>query len=161
MPPNDSRNIYQLRGRLKLPTPKAPPQISLLREYPYVFLAAFLAISILTGKAAGFALWDSFILGAWTTSLVFFGWQLWRYLRYRANPEAAAKREAERKTFLNAKAREASERPDKRAASKPAPAKPKIAAVPRKPAQRVVVRKPGMNVKPARPPQQPDETPKT
>ena len=158
MPQNSSKGFYHLRGRLKLPTTKAPPQISLLREYPYVFLAAFLGTAIVAGKAAGFGMRDSFILGAWTTSLVFFGWQLWRYLRHRTNPQAAARREAETKAFLNAKARAARGQSETKAAAKPAPAKPKIVAVPRKPAQRPVVRKPGLNVKPV---QQPDETPKT
>src|SRR5690242_5621449 len=159
MQQNRAKPSYQANRRLKLPTLKPPPRLSLLREYPYVFLGGLLAAAAFGGKVAGLSLWDSFILGAWLTSLAFFGWQLWRYLRYRANPEAAAKREAEKKSFLNAKAREMRGQTDSKSTSKPpAPAKPKIAAVPRKPAQRVVVRKPGMNVKPQ---PQPDETPKT
>lgn len=149
---------YLERGRFKLPTPRPIPQLSLLREYPYVFLAAFFAVATLAGKATGMSLSDGLILGAWATSLVFFGWQLWRYFRYRANPEAAAKREAEKKAFLNAKAREARGQSESKPAPKAPPGPRKIAAVPRKPAQRVPIRKPGMNVKPQ---QQPDETPKT
>ena len=156
---NRSKASYQANRRLKLPALKPPPQLSLLREYPYVFLAVLLAVAAFGGKVAGLSLWDSFILGAWLVSLAFFGWQLWRYLRYRANPEAAAKREAEKKSFLTAKAREMRGQGDARPAPKPpAPANPKIAAVPRKPAQRVVIRKPGMNVKPQ---PQTDDTPKT
>lgn len=159
MQQNRSRPAYQGNRRLKLPIVKAAPQLSLLREYPYVFLAALLAVAALGGKVAGLSLWDSFILGAWVASVAFFGWQLWRYLRYRANPEAAAKRDAEKKSFLNAKARAMHGQTDAKSAPKPpAPAIPKIAAVPRKPAQRVVIRKPGMNVKPQ---PQTDETPKT
>ena|SRR5690349_5736384 len=159
MQQNRSRPAYQGNRRLKLPIVKAAPQLSLLREYPYVFLAALLALAALGGKVAGLSLWDSFILGAWVASVAFFGWQLWRYLRYRANPEAAAKRDAEKKSFLNAKARALRGQTGAKSAPKPpAPAIPKIAAVPRKPAQRVVIRKPGMNVKPQ---PQTDETPKT
>ena len=159
MQQNRSRPAYQGNRRLKLPIVKAAPQLSLLREYPYVFLAALLAVAALGGKVAGLSLWDSFILGAWVASVAFFGWQLWRYLRYRANPEAAAKRDAEKKSFLNAKARALRGQTGAKSAPKPpAPAIPKIAAVPRKPAQRVVIRKPGMNVKPQ---PQTDETPKT
>ena len=159
MQQNRAKPSYQANRRLKLPTLKPPPQLSLLREYPYVFLGALLAVAVFGGKVAGLSLGDSSILGAWVASVAFFGWQLWRYLRYRANPEAAAKREAEKKSFLNAKARAIRGQSDGKSAPKPpTPAVPKIAAVPRKPAQRVVVRKPGMNVKPQ---PQTDETPKT
>lgn len=160
MPQNKPSPGYLQRGRrFKLPTPNPVPQLSLLREYPYVFLVAFFAVATIAGEATGMSLSDALILGAWATSLVFFGWQLWRFLRYRANPEAAAKREAEKKAFLNAKAREARSLSNGKPAAKiPTPAKPKIAAVPRKPAQRVPIRKPGMNVKPQ---PQPEEPPKT
>jgi hypothetical protein len=137
--------------------------LSLLQEYPYVFLAALFVLVMLFGYAAGMRLWDAFILGAWIGSMAYFGWQLWRYWKYGANPEAVAKEEAARRAFLNAKTRESN-----KPATSPPPAKPMIAAVPRKPAQRVPIRKPGMNVKvqahqqPESEPQtQPDQTPKT
>lgn len=169
MPQNKSQSGYQPRGRFKLPTPRPMQTLSLFQEYPYVFLAALFVLVMLFGYAAGMRLWDAFILGAWIGSMAYFGWQLWRYWRYRANPEAVAKEEAARRAFLNAKARESrAQAPNKPATSPPPAAKPRIAAVPRKPAQRVPIRKPGMNVKvqaqqqPESEPQtQPDQTPKT
>ena len=49
MQQNRSRPAYQGNRRLKLPIVKAAPQLSLLRENPYVFLAALLAVAALGG----------------------------------------------------------------------------------------------------------------
>lgn len=131
-------------------------QGGLLRDYPYAFLAALFLIAMLLGKTAGMSLWDAFILGAWTASLVYFAWQVVRYMKYRANPEAAARQEAAKNRLAIKKANEPVNGKAKASAARSSP--PKIAVVPRKPAQRVPVRKPGMNVKPQN---QPDKTSKT
>jgi len=138
-------------------------QGSLLREYPYVFLISFavlaVLVSMLLARALGLKVYDAFVVGAWLGSIPFFVWQLWRYMKYRTNPEAAAKEEAAKKAEAEAKAKQARVAAEKAAAKASAPApKPKITVVPRTPAQRVQVRKPGMNVKPQ---PQTDQTPKT
>lgn len=159
MPSNKPQSGYQPLGRFRLPTPKPLLQMSLLQEYPYVFLVAFFAAVALLGRAAGLSLWDAVILSAWLGSILFFGWQLWRYLKYRSNPEAVAREESALRALLNVKARQAGAvAHGKTAPRAPRTPRPKIAVVPRKPAQRVPIRKPGMNVKPQ--PQR-DETPKT
>jgi hypothetical protein len=146
-------------GRFRLPTPKPMLQRTLLQDYPYAFLGALFLISMMLGKVAGMSLWDAFILGAWTTSLVYFAWQVVRYRKYRANPEAAARQEAAKNALAAKKAKEAKKPANGKATTAATrSSSPKIAVVPRKPAQRVPVRKPGMNVKPQ---PQTDETPKT
>lgn len=160
--PQSKPSRYHPLGRFRLPTPKPLLQLSLFQEYPYTFFVAFFVVVALLGKSLGLSLWDALVVGAWMASLMFFGWQLMRYLKYRANPQAVAKEEAARRAVLEAKTRQA--KGDEKTAPSPLRAqKPKIAVVPRKPAQRVPIRKPGMNVKPQHPQQQPqaDETPKT
>jgi hypothetical protein len=156
MPPTKPK--YQPKGRFRLPTPKPIQQLSLFDEYPYVFFVALFAIVTLLAKSAGMSLWDATIIGAWAGSIAFFSWQLFRYLKYRANPEAAAKEEAARKALLTANGKaptNASDHPAPKVTNAP---KPKIAVVPRRPSQRVLIRKPGMNVKPQ---PETDQTPKT
>ena len=148
---------YQPRGRFRLPSPKPMKQGSLFREYPYVFLLSFAVLVMLLAMAGGMSLYDSLVLGAWLGSIPFFVWQVARYLKYRSDPEAAAKEEAARKAEAEAKAKAAKVAAEKEAAKRAPAANPKIAVVPRTPATRVPIRKPGMNVKPPPPT---DRTPK-